>query len=413
MKIKALLIITILAVFIMISYYPITGQESASQTPLSFTDPNLESAIREVLDKPEGNIYPDDFASIKAMSLKNKEITNIADLSYANLTSLQKLDLTSNNIADISPLSGLIVPSLYRLILDRNMISNIDVFSDVELPALRRLSLNYNQIDDITPLVGLYEDISDDLTEDEALVITVSDNDMEIQDDTENRNAVKYLQGNGVWMSWGFGNNTGERPLTFTDYKLESAVRYAIGKSYGDIYPFELSNLKKLEILNQQVIDISVLYDADFYSLEFISFYKNKIREVSGFAEMDFPALNLLYLSYNRIKDFTFLKGMYENGAFRESSGRNFDIYITYNDADFIPEEKLQPIEEPENDANDTMQNNDQEENQNNDQEANGSDELTQEEPRDIGRENLDTLIFLESKGIKIKWRDGNWYRYD
>jgi Leucine-rich repeat (LRR) protein len=406
MRMKALLTITIFIIFSMIAYYPTTAQEAGDQSPISFTDTNLERAIRDILDKPEGDIFGDDFTGMKELSLTNEGIKDISDLYYADLTSIEVLDLTSNEITDLSPLPELILPSLRRLILDHNLISDIEVFAIADLPALRRLSINYNQLKDVTPLINFYDKMSEGLTDEDNLVITVSDNNMDIQDGTENRETVKYLQSNGVWMSWGFGNNTGESPLVFTDYKLENAVRYAIGKSFGEVYPFELSNLKKLEVLKQQVIDISALYEADLYSLEFMSFYRNRIRDISGFADVDFPSLKLLYISYNQIKDITVLKDMYENGAFRESSGRQFDIYMTYNNMDFIPEKNSQPVEEPEDQTNNNQSQND------NDTPSDDGTQEEQEEHRDIGRENLDTLIFLESKGLKIKWRDGNKYSF-
>ncbi len=55
------------------------------ETPVTFPDANLEAAIREAIDKPEGLIFTSDLDELT--SLKTKGITDLTGLEYcSNLT---------------------------------------------------------------------------------------------------------------------------------------------------------------------------------------------------------------------------------------------------------------------------------------------------------------------------------------
>ena len=136
-----------------------------------FVDPNLEAAIREAINKPEGEITEEDFLDNNCLNLNNKGITNlmglerftgitclllnenqITDLSpLSSLTNLQRLELLSNRITDISHLSGLI--NLNYLGLGDNQIADISSLSG--LINLQALYLNHNKITDISHLLRL------------------------------------------------------------------------------------------------------------------------------------------------------------------------------------------------------------------------------------------------------------------
>jgi hypothetical protein len=75
-------------------------------TVVEFEDKNLEEAIREKIEKPEGGLTPADLQKIAELNLSGKEITNLARIE--NLTNLRRLDISNNNIADIIPLKPLL-----------------------------------------------------------------------------------------------------------------------------------------------------------------------------------------------------------------------------------------------------------------------------------------------------------------
>ena len=83
---------------------------------ISFPDPNLEAAIREVIDKPEGHILTSDLEGLTSFGVVGGDITSLEGLQHCiNLT---ELDLRYNQISDISPLVSL--TNLSRLYIAYN-----------------------------------------------------------------------------------------------------------------------------------------------------------------------------------------------------------------------------------------------------------------------------------------------------
>jgi len=138
---------------------------------VTFADPNLEGVIREAIDKPTGDIYPEDLEGLTELHAVGRIISDLTGLEYAtnlrslglagnqisdisplaNLTELTFLDIMANQISDISPLAGL--SNLERLDLSGNEISDIAPLE--RLTGLQELDLVVNQIVDISPLEGL------------------------------------------------------------------------------------------------------------------------------------------------------------------------------------------------------------------------------------------------------------------
>lgn len=123
------------------------GVEKGFTIPVTFPDSNLEVAIREAIDKPEGAIYLSDLQSLTDLVASQKGVSNISGLEYCS--NLQGLVLTDNNVGEILPLSGL--TSLKWLDLVNNNISDISPLTG--LASLDWLPLGGNSISDISPLV--------------------------------------------------------------------------------------------------------------------------------------------------------------------------------------------------------------------------------------------------------------------
>ena len=88
---------------------------------VTFLDSNLEAAIREAIDKPEGTVLPSDLEGLTSLEASGRDITNLLGLEHC--TNLAQLHLYNNQISDISPLSNL--TNLEELGLDNNQISDI------------------------------------------------------------------------------------------------------------------------------------------------------------------------------------------------------------------------------------------------------------------------------------------------
>ena len=110
---------------------------------ITFADSRLEAAVRDAINKPEGDIRESDVSGLTALHAKTSGIASLDGIE--NLTSLTVLDLRKNQISDISPLSNL--TSLMVLDLFRNQIIDISPLSN--LISLTDLDLSANQISDI------------------------------------------------------------------------------------------------------------------------------------------------------------------------------------------------------------------------------------------------------------------------
>ena len=98
-----LMLLLIIGASVVGSYEALAAPEN--QTPVTFPGPNLETAIREALNKPEGAIYTSDLESLTELDVTTKSISDLTGLEYC--TNLIALDLWKNQISDISPLAGL------------------------------------------------------------------------------------------------------------------------------------------------------------------------------------------------------------------------------------------------------------------------------------------------------------------
>ena len=126
-------------------------------------------------------------------------ISNISILSV--LTKLKfQLDISRNQIADISPLADL--TQIEHLALNDNQINDISVM--VYLINLNYLQLYSNQIKDITPLLTCHNDGGLQ----SGSYVNITNNNMDLQLGTDNRNVVDKLIDDGVSVIYEEGNIT-------------------------------------------------------------------------------------------------------------------------------------------------------------------------------------------------------------
>jgi len=111
----------------------ITPLEWTAPTQVTFPDVNLEAAIREATNNPEGPIYISDLEPLATLEAQERGISDITGLEYC--VNLEYCDLRSNNISDISPLienSGLAVED--TVYLNGNPLSTTSI--NVYIPQL-------------------------------------------------------------------------------------------------------------------------------------------------------------------------------------------------------------------------------------------------------------------------------------
>lgn len=136
-------------------------------------DPNLEGAIREALELPDGTpITQQEMLKLEHLDAGgNRGITDLTGLEHAinltelglyhnpitdigplaHLTNLERFNFWGCRIVDLSPLRNL--KNLRGIILGSNQISDLEALS--ELTNLTFIELESNQISDVSPLAGL------------------------------------------------------------------------------------------------------------------------------------------------------------------------------------------------------------------------------------------------------------------
>jgi parallel beta-helix repeat protein len=115
---------------------------------VTFSDANLEGAVREAIGKPDGDIYVSDLVGLTVLDATYRGITSLAGLEYC--THLTELYLDHNQIGDITVIQNL--PDLTDLSLDYNQIGDISALAG--LSRLRVLNLEGNQVHSIAALSG-------------------------------------------------------------------------------------------------------------------------------------------------------------------------------------------------------------------------------------------------------------------
>lgn len=96
---------TILFVFLFIFSCKKTSTGS-DPIVVTFPDANFEALIREVLDKPTGEILDTDLEVVTNIYSHNDDITNITGIEYC--INLSNFGIDLSNISDISMLENLI-----------------------------------------------------------------------------------------------------------------------------------------------------------------------------------------------------------------------------------------------------------------------------------------------------------------
>lgn len=97
-----------------------------------------------------------------------------------------------------------------------------------------------------------------------------------------------------------------EVPITFTDINFENAVREAIGRNIGSIYPADLAEIKSFTARVSGIVSIREI--SYFTSLEELDLMGNRIADFTPLASLK----NLKYL--NIAKNFTVMTGDREKG---------------------------------------------------------------------------------------------------
>ncbi len=266
---------------VLFEFKPGPENDPLNPDPIIFDDSNFEQAVRDLIGKQTGSIYPSDVTGIKNMYIGFMNITSIKGIEY--FIDLTRLDTSYNSIVNIEYLKGLYY--LTDLNLGKNELTNISSLSN--LNNLTNLFLSDNEITDISILSDLKNLISLYLTNNDITNIT----------SLENLTKLELLR---------------LRENKISDISvLESLTNLADLSLYNnlitDVSPLEnLSNLTNLLLSFNQIVDISPL--SNLINLELLFLRDNEISNISILENL----INLenLDLSENEIADISSLASL-------------------------------------------------------------------------------------------------------
>lgn len=144
-------------------------EEEPEQPPvdaLAWTEPRIEQAVRDWLDKPQGPITREELGGAERIRLRGNtvtindgdesvnginaeergEIQSLADI--ANFPALTEIIAVNNPISDLSPLAGM--EALWLVHIRQCDVENLAPLA--ALPNLTHLHITHNQVSDIAPL---------------------------------------------------------------------------------------------------------------------------------------------------------------------------------------------------------------------------------------------------------------------
>ena len=298
-----------------------TEADSTQSAAVLFADANLERAVREALNRPQGTLTVADLDTLTVLDASDRNIQSLAGLEHA--TALRELYLRLNEITDVQPLASL--TNLQSLSLGGNEI--VDIQPLASLTKLRKLSLWGNAITDVQPLASLTKlqwlqlgrnDIADvrplaSLTN--LYWLGVLDN--ALSEHAVNQQLAALLE-KGVRIQAGIDRiqlpeeeREEEAEVTevrlFADANLQDAVRTALGLPQGTT--LTAANLASLTVLNAFSRNIQSLAGLEHATALITLFlYDNDITDVSPLAGL--TNLQNLFLYNNQITDVSPLVGL-------------------------------------------------------------------------------------------------------
>jgi Leucine-rich repeat (LRR) protein len=282
--------------------------------PVVFADPDFEEVIREILDKPTGDICRCEMAQIKVISDSLNSGTNpncpgdignlegiqyainlevlalgcgfISDLSdLAGLVRLRALILHDNSISDLSPLALLVRLETLDLFRNDTFISDISALQN--LTRLRTVNLSGNTITDISPLAGAVGMRNLDLSENDIADISPLSN----MEDLE----VLHLQDNQI------------ADISVLMGKTQLADLDLSENQIADIGPLALSTLiSQLNLSDNSIVDLTVL--AGMTQMTDLFLEGNLIETIEPLTGL--LLVDDLTLGNNRISDLSPISGM-------------------------------------------------------------------------------------------------------
>jgi len=235
---------------------PIDDGAFPGAVPVIIPDPDLESAVRNDLERYRGDLFVHHLESLTTLFASDRDIVSLEGIEYA--ANLEVLHLGGNRIGDVSPLKGL--GKLRTLDLSDNGIRDAAPIAELKrIRSLHGLDLSGNAIVDVEPITEL-EGLNS---------LTLHDNRIE---DGAPLGRMKAL------VSLGLNQN----PLQSIDFIRELnplVILRLSGVGCSDISAIAAHpGLQILELADNGIVDISPL--EGLYLSERLDLRNNRIRDI-------------------------------------------------------------------------------------------------------------------------------------
>lgn len=263
----------------------------------------IDEFLRIQINKPDGELKPDDFKDLKTLNLAWDQLTDIDGIQMC--TNLEELDLGYNQLKDLSPLSGL--TKLTTLNLTNNDGINLDSLES--LSNLKSLTLDSCDLTDISPLAKMTNLEQLSLSSGKDLDLTPLKSISGLKSLTLRNGEVHDLSLISELKNLENLDLNGNK---IRDISLLSGLKKleTLDLSSTFVQDFtaisSLANLKTLRLSNMDISDISFL--ANNKKLETLYLNDDKISDLSPLSGL--VNLEKLILGGNQITDISPLAGL-------------------------------------------------------------------------------------------------------
>ena len=146
-KISATIFVLIASIILVMLLAP-SDEVRAAEEIIEFADRDLDERVREVIDKKESPIRPEDVKDIETLDISNSYIESLAGIEH--FKNLSEVDVSLNRLEDIKPLTEL--EELTKINLFSNQITDISPVT--EMSEIIKIDIRRNDIETIAPLEG-------------------------------------------------------------------------------------------------------------------------------------------------------------------------------------------------------------------------------------------------------------------